>query len=129
MPKDLDDSRIDALARAWIAARRRGEEAADDQVHESVVILTFAYSAETQWKFVTAAVALAAESIDELYAIAAGPFEGLMGKYGDDYIDRVEAEAARDPKFREMLHGSWQHLMSDQVWARVEAARGKPTLP
>lgn len=128
MKRSLSDEQIIKLAGSWLDARRRGEAASDDPVHQSVVILTFVYAAETQWKFILAAVDGAAETIEELYAIAAGPFEGLMGKHGEEYIDRVEAEAARNFRFREMLHGSWQHQMSDDIWERVQAAGGEPTL-
>ena len=129
--KALADEQIDSLASTWIDALRRGEEAAADQVHQSVVILTFAYSPETQWKFILAATEAAGETIEELYAIAAGPFEGLMGKgrQGEEYIDRVESCAASSEKFRNMLHGSWRHGMSEDVWARGQAAAGQPTLP
>ena len=129
MKRSPSDEQITELAASWLGALRGGEGAADEQIHQSVVMLTFLYAPETQWKFILAAVDAAAEMIEELYAIAAGPFEGLMGKNGAEYIDRVEAHAARSAKFRNMLHGSWQHLMSDEIWARVQAARGEPTLP
>lgn len=129
MRRTLADDQVQALAAAWLDAIRRGEAASHEKVHQTVVLLTFLHSAETQWAFIEAAVDFANETIEELYPIAAGPFEGLMGKHGDDYIDRVEASAAADAKFREMLHGSWRHAMSDETWARVQAARGEPTLP
>ena len=34
-------------------------------------------------------------------------------------IDRVESEAARDPRFRRVLSGVWKLEMSDAVWDRV----------
>ncbi len=126
MKQSLSDEQISELAAAWLESMRRGEEASE-QVRQSVVMLTFFYTPQTQWKFILAAVDAAAEASDELYDIAAGPFEGLMGNHGDDYIDRVEELAARSEKFRNMLRGSWQHMMSDEVWARVQVARGEPT--
>lgn len=57
----------------------------------------------------------------QLFAIAAGPFEHLMGSHGEEYISRVEQLAHFDPDFRQMVSGPWQHLMSDEIWARVEA--------
>jgi hypothetical protein len=129
LKRTLADDQVQALAAAWIDALRRGQSAADEEVHQSVVILTFAYAADTQWNFIRAAVDRADATIEELYAIAAGPFEGFMGRHGEEYIERVEVEAERSPKFREMLHGAWQHQMSDELWARVLAARGEATLP
>lgn len=116
----MPDDQIEELARLWIDALRRGEGARDDEVHQSVLMLTFFYTPDVQWRFILAALQDAGD--DERGHIAAGPFEGLMGKYGEDYIERVEAEAARDPQFREMLSSAWQHLMSDEVFVRVQAA-------
>lgn len=116
----MADDQIDELARSWIDALRRGENAQGEEVHQAVVMLTFFYTPETQWKFVLAALQGAGDH--ERGHIAAGPFEGLMGKHGQDFIDRVEAEAIRDPSFKEMLGDTWQYLMSDAIWARVQAA-------
>ena len=122
MKRSMPDGQVEELAREWIDALRRGEEARDDQVHQSVVMLTFFYTPEVQWKLVLAALQNA--GADEQGHIAAGPFEGLMGNHEDVYIDRVEAEAAHDPAFRQMIGSAWQYLMSDAIWARVQAAAG-----
>jgi hypothetical protein len=119
MKRSMADAEIEDLAAAWIDALRRGEQAEEDEVHRSVVMLTFFYAPEVQWNFILAAMKLAGD--EELGHIAAGPFEGLMGPHGDDYIDRVEAESARDPQFKEMVRDAYQHMMSEQVWSRVQA--------
>ena len=120
MKRSMPDNEVEELARLWIDALRRGEEATNEQVHKSVVMLAFLYEPEVQWKFLLAAVKNA--RADEHGHVAAGPFEGLMGKHGDDYIDRVEAEASCDPDFRAMIGSAWQYLMSDAIWGRVQAA-------
>ena len=120
--RSMPDDQVEELACQWIEAHRLGEEAQEDPVHQSVVMLTFFYTPEVQWKFLLAAVQNA--GADEFGHIAAGPFEGLMGKHGDAYIDRVEAEAARDSGFKQMIGHAWQYLMSDAIWARVQAAAG-----
>ena len=119
MKRSLPDEQIDRLAAEWADALRRGDASSDDKIHESVVVLSFAYTADVQWQFILAAVRHV--DLDQLGSIAAGPFESLMGKNGDDYIDRVEDEAVRNLKFREMVRGSWRHMMNDDVWSRVEA--------
>jgi hypothetical protein len=53
--------------------------------------------------------------------IAAGPLEGFLGRFDAEVIDRVEAEAARDPRSRRVLSGVWKHGMPDPVWSRVRA--------
>ncbi|MDR2980611.1 MAG: hypothetical protein LBV12_00005 [Puniceicoccales bacterium] len=52
---------------------------------------------------------------------AAGPLEDLLAKYGNEYIDQVEAEAQRNPDFKSLLGGVWQSSMSDEIWNRVQA--------
>jgi hypothetical protein len=124
MKRSLSNEAIDDLAALWAHALQRGEEAADDDVHTSVVVLTFTYTPVVQWQFILAAVRHALP--EDLGAVAAGPFEGLMGRHGEEYIEQVEDEAVRDPKFREMVRGSWQHMMSDEIWARVQAVQALP---
>ena len=69
-------------------------------------------------------------SDDELGHIAAGPMEHLLGKHGDKYIEKVEQRAEADPRFARMLAGVWKYVMSDHVWARVEALKAKyPATP
>ena len=59
-----------------------------------------------------------------LNVLAAGPLEDLIAKRGNDFIDRIEAEAHRDPEFRNLLGGVWKNATPDDVWARVDKARG-----
>lgn len=65
---------------------------------------------------------LAADDSDVIEAnLAAGPLEDLLGYHGPAYIDRIEGEAARNPRFRHLLGGVWQNAMTDEVWVRVQA--------
>lgn len=57
--------------------------------------------------------------------LAAGALESMLGKHGDAMIAAVEAEARRDPAFKYLLTGVWQHGMADDVWARVLVASGR----
>jgi len=126
-PEDLD-----AFARSWMAELRTGSEPRLGDFGDKVVTMNFLAPPETQWRFLLAAVA-AAEAEDELIAIAAGPFEHLLGFHGEAYIEAVEARSQADPKFAHMTLGSWRHRMSDEVWARVQAiqasAAGKRSVP
>ena len=65
-----------------------------------------------------------AESVEEI--LAAGPLEDLLARFGPAFIDRVEAKAEKDPKFKDLLGGVWQNDMTNEVWARVQACRGEP---
>jgi len=53
--------------------------------------------------------------------LAAAVFEDLMSVYGATLIDRVEAEAKRDPSFIGVIRSSYKAHMSDEVWARLKA--------
>jgi hypothetical protein len=92
--------------------------------------MSFTARPDQQWQFVCSAVGQA-DSDDELGQIAAGPMEHLLGWHGDEIIARVEARAAADEKFAWMLTGVWKCLMTDEVWARVQAiqARFPDSLP
>ena len=58
-------------------------------------------------------------------ALAAGPLEDLIARHGDKFIERIEARASSDAKFRDLLGGVWQNATSRELWARVEAVRGQ----
>ena len=102
---------------------RRDYEADTDGVGESVALLTFVAPPEDQWAFILELLAAAPDDELVLQRIAAGPVEGLLGRFGDKVIPWVEARAAVDHKFRRVLREVWRHMMSDEVWARVCAAR------
>jgi len=53
--------------------------------------------------------------------LAAGPLEDLLVYHGADVIDRVEALAAADPAFRQLLAGVWQNAIRGDVWQRIRA--------
>ncbi len=57
--------------------------------------------------------------------LSAGPLEDLLARHGPAFIDRVEAEAARDATFAKLLGGVWRNEMTDEVWARVQAVRDR----
>ena len=53
--------------------------------------------------------------------LSAGDVEDLLAKHGDQFIDRIEADAHADPSFAKLLGGVWKSQMSDEVWSRVQA--------
>ena len=59
----------------------------------------------------------------QLAVVSAGPFEDLMSVHGEQFIERVEAEARRDPKMRFLLGTVWRGKMSATVWDRVQRLR------
>lgn len=120
---ELSASDWDAFARSWIAELSGVRNESQSDVGGSVVMMNFTARPEHQWQFILAAVAHASD--DELGHIAAGPIEHLLGKHGEQYIENVEQRADADPKFARMLAGVWKQMMTDEVWARVEALKAR----
>jgi hypothetical protein len=56
--------------------------------------------------------------------LAAGPLEDLIENHGAAWIDRIELEASRNPKFQHLLGGVWESG-TPEIWTRVEKARVK----
>jgi hypothetical protein len=48
----------------------------------------------------------------------------LLADYGEQFIERIEQQAAADEKFRYCLAGVWRAGMSDELWSRVTNALG-----
>jgi hypothetical protein len=56
-----------------------------------------------------------------LFDVAAGPFEDLIRQHGEQFIDRIEVQARRDPKFRQCLAGIWYgEDVSKDIRNRIE---------
>ena len=52
--------------------------------------------------------------------LAAGPLEDLLIKRGSDVIDRVEAEARQNAKFRDLLGSMYTSGMPGEIRERVD---------
>jgi len=64
------------------------------------------------------------DSVTEV--LAAGPLEDLLVHHGSRLIDRVERTATEDAALKHLLGGVWHNDIDPEVWARVEACRGRP---
>lgn len=89
---------------------------------------TFCLPLEEQWLLVLEMIRLAPDD-DCLSSIAAGPLEGLLGRYGDQLIGRVEEQAVKDHQFAKTLTHVNQNLMSDEVYERVKTLQASVTEP
>ena len=112
---------LDAQADAWITYRLSPAESTE---HDASAWATDTYDLlyedpETLWLLILA-VHRKDQSWPVQQMLSAGEVEDLLGKYGDRFIDRVEAEARTDPSFARLLGGVWQGKMSDQLWARLQ---------
>jgi ABC-type nitrate/sulfonate/bicarbonate transport system substrate-binding protein len=125
-----EDERL-ALAAAFI------DHFSTPYVWDKDLVLTKRDTAATEWAS-SKVIDLALEHPEELWdfilevlkrdppdevieVLAAGPLEDYIAKLGDSVIERVEQQAASDPKFRSLLGGVWRNNISDDVWRRVQA--------
>jgi hypothetical protein len=77
---------------------------------------------EAAWPIVLVLVERADD--DAMPSLGAGALEDLLRRHGAELIDRVEARAAVDGRFRFCLSHVWKGHMPDEIWARVVVARG-----
>jgi len=116
-----NDERRDDLVRTYLKNVAEGREDDPTGAIGAIVFMTFAADLDEQWEIVLNLIEQAPEDENVLGNLAAGPLEGLLGRFDEEAIDRVEEKAAHDPRFRRVLSGVWQHGMSDTTWKRVQA--------
>jgi hypothetical protein len=78
---------------------------------------------ETAWAAIEEIIRVDASDAMLAY-VAAGPIEHLLVQHGDEFIERIEQSARRDPTFRKMLGAVWRSLISEEVWKRLKAVAG-----
>jgi hypothetical protein len=85
--------------------------------------------AEAAWEAVLEILRRAPD--DELGFHAAGPLEDVVAYRGAELVGRIEAEARRDPRFREALGRIWlsRGALPDDVLDRVVRASGGAIRP
>jgi hypothetical protein len=114
------------LALLWIDANSRSPiERERDDLHASIFDLCFDLARSDSHRALDLALAVLARTEDTrlLALLAAGLLEDLVLGESDDILTRIEAEAARDPRFRRLLTGVWLTRASAAATARIEKAR------
>jgi hypothetical protein len=118
----MTQDELSALADAWIAYW-----SAPEGSPERMVLLEASdlhdlehYDPETLWLLILV-IHQKDQSILIQQVLSAGPIEELLTLHGDKFIDRVEAEARRDPHFAKVIGGVWKNRMSDSMWERLQA--------
>src|SRR5207302_1610701 len=77
----------EALVRRYLECAVSGGEDNSGAVM-AITAMTFMASAEEQWEILLEMVREAPE--EAFGAVAAGPLEGFLGRFGESFIDRVE---------------------------------------
>lgn len=128
--RKLDPAELDELVPAWIAAIDSGckPESEHYWAAERIMNIELYSDSDSLWLFILAVCKR--ELSDTVKGrLAAGPIEDLIGKHGEDYIDRIEELASRNECFKDALGGVWQTDRSKKgkrIWKRIEAIRGEP---
>ena len=120
----MTEEALNNLADAWVrhCHAPKGSEAlsetfwAIEEEHD----LFFDGKSEELWQLILK-IHERDHSIAVQQVLSAGPIEDLLSKFGEQYIERVEDKARKDPMFAKVLGGVWQSNMSDEIWARLQA--------
>ena len=118
----MTQQELDNLADNWIRCRYapRGSAEAEATAWATDLYDLEYDDPETLWLLI-----LAIHAKDQSWRIrkvlSAGPVEDLLAKHGERFIDRVETEARKNPKFAKLLGGVWMNSMTDEIWSRVQA--------
>jgi hypothetical protein len=116
------DVDLEKLIPAWVELYRTPDGTARrDELYWSYDALDAVVRREPDPALDIILAILRADQSDTTYAnLSAGPLEDLLAFHGPAMIDRIEAEAARNPEFRRLLGGVWKNQMSEEIWARVQ---------
>jgi hypothetical protein len=122
----LDHAEHERLLDAWLKYSNATKRSADRDDNwwavEQVLNWRAKETAPELWRFVQ--LASEREMTDAAWtSLAAGPLEDLLSVAGEEYIEIIEEEARRNPKFNDLLGGVWQNTMSNAVWQRITAVR------
>ena len=93
-------------------------EEANDAMTETSVELT-RYEPESAWQLILATIQDTPAEAD-LGVLGAGPLEDLLSHHGAAFIDRIEQEALRSARFRDVLAHVWKSQTDEIVWQRLE---------
>ncbi len=119
-------SRLDRIADAWINAQEKFDEATNDKNDWSIELVHRWHHKrdyEILWRFI---LIVHNRSVSDNVAgmLAAGPLEDLLCDCGPEFIDRIEALARTDKRFRYLLKGIWGWTrMPEDVLKRLEKIR------
>jgi hypothetical protein len=122
----MNDVRLNKIVDAWVAAQEAEQGTPEYKRNwwaiKKVLEWSIPGDPELLWRFILAAYRR--QLSEHVFGmVATSPLEDLLSHYGPEYIDRVEALAQEDERFKLLLRGVWRLGMTDDVWGRVEAAR------
>lgn len=118
-PLECETMSVPELARAWVEQYSKSDRDRDDNFFTMMD-----YERELREEDPDKAIDLIVEILKIetnpvlLSLLAAGPLEDVISM---ETIDRIEREAARDKRFRDLLGGVWYYRAGDRLKARLDA--------
>ncbi|HVI53559.1 MAG TPA: hypothetical protein VM621_00735 [Luteibacter sp.] len=112
------------IARGWVEMYRmaEGSEARNTSFWAYMALDDIrGHDLERYWKIINEIRRLD-DSDSVLSNLAAGPLEDLLVTSGSAFIDRCEALAKTDDRFKAMLGMVWKNSIPDDIWERVQLA-------
>jgi hypothetical protein len=111
-----------SLADAWISYRHALDGSGDREKYSWATDLYELeyHEPETLWLLILE-IHRRDKSVAVQQVLSAGPIENLLALHGENFIERVEAEAQKDPTFAKVLGGVWKNRMKDAIWDRLQA--------
>ena len=116
----MDQVDLSSLADNWIEYWH-GDSAKRIELSEATNLYDLTYEEPEKLWLLILEIHHRDQSITIQQVLSAGPVEDLLAMHGDTFIERVEAEARRDPQFAKLLGGVWKSTMSDAIWDRLQA--------
>ena len=120
----MTEEDLNNLANAWIhhwhAPKGSEEQFETSWATTEEMELLFDDRSEELWQLIVK-IHERDQSIAIQQVLSAGPIENLLSKFGEQYIERVEHKARKDPAFAKVLGGVWQSDMPDEIWTRLQA--------
>ena len=125
--KEAENCSPEDLAVTWIEQQRQ-EDGGNWAIQRVMQLCEPISDPELVWPIILRLVELSSDDL-LLGDVAAGPLEDLLCGHGTLFIERVEAQAKQDRKFRRCLSGVWGwSSMSESMQARIRKAVGDEKL-
>ena len=119
----LSEATWSAFADSWLA-EIADQGCTEFEFSKKVTLMKFLARPEHLWNFIVLSIEKTQTNF-ELGRIGVDLLERLLGNFGPDFIDRVEAHASSDPAFAIALSVVAKHTITEDVWHRVQATQSK----
>lgn len=113
-------SNLQDLARAWAVSQDIEGERTPDHMAPIFAVHSLLVEPEQLWSFVLAAEPLCTAE-RSFGMLGTGPLEDLIQEHGAAYVDRIEQQAAANPRFAQLFKHVWVPADQDPITQRYLA--------